>query len=912
MNIRIGIPQTNSRKSEPTMLPKTPKSNMDISSSQINASLEINQKAEITDSQKRLKMSMAPTQHLDMISDSEEPTKISLVIPPRKFNKKERPKNQQLIKKRLTRQKQPDTNNLASTTPKMLRKKNNHGFTKLNLREEPDIMDPELDISVPEVEVGISPSPVKIKLKENNLNRLEKDRVNLAPIKLTVHPPPNRVPENHRRQRKSITEFSASQKKLLNQIAKTVKETISKRIKAAAKLKRIGKMLSTKAKQNQGDSKAKRKKMVRVGWCRLAYRYILNMFLMWLTTYIGVQVQVSDWEPLIKSIIFDFFKAFFTVGLFHFITITIENQRNVEYSIKERRMIEKRNQIRYFLPTSFLIFTGLCFLCCLLVITGGDYRKRYQYLTFFQVYILWVVWIICFFLLKIFGQHTPKTVEQIYEESLDPRIREARDNFEDYHKDSNYRNRYLESLKGQITAQNKHLKPKAVELHRKIIDEIQYEYIKKPIYNNPDVIEAGNRLLSTLKPNKNAPKVEPPTAAPTEQKLDLSMDKSPQAIISAMKVDKRSVGNDPNKLTVFDFDVKRLGSPSPQNKHRPGLRQGSKSLGGSVANTPSLSRKKRKNKFSLTTKLSMAFTGEVIEGAVKGSGSSAFLSTIIGINKNGENNSDKNLRKQITFTQFMRGALFILFPLVQHTIYAILQVEYNRISSETLLALLFTVFFSLPFIFSNILNKMNKLYKFQHSMYIILSLETIQFLHLNVLYRVPTALNEDLRFPEFVFYVLFMMMIFLTRMVFNVPSIRLWLFLRKPPERKKLGEETPEDQEFKVRQYVKKLIALNFGLSFVFIYIFTSFNMLGAILILHRMGFIEKMFYMNITQTESISYFLILFFFMVALFIVNGNWIRRNVKDVNIDESSVIFLNHNYSMYSFLALWFLVEYIKVT
>ena len=559
--------------------------------------------------------------------------------------------------------------------------------------------------------------------------------------------------------------------------------------------------------------------------------------------------------------------ALLEVGLFHSVTVTIENQRQVGYSIKERRMVEHKKKNFYFMKFKFLVIAFVLYCIVLIYITMADYREIYPWLMEAQIYFLWVIWLVVYFMMKIFSPTKQKSDEEKKEQDLDPRIREARDNFEDYHLDSNFRNRYLESLKKQITADNRHLKPKAVELHQMIVDKFQYEYINEPIKNNVDIFEAEKRARENLKKGIKGSNEGLNKAAGAQNGIDLLSQIKKAAEEEKTKNNKKKAENTPKSSS------RENAAPS--------------FLGGLLLST------RRNNKQA---------DDESSNGSSKN-----LLAVLMGFEEDDDEEKEKDIKKEISITQFVRGALFILFPLTIHTLYLYFQVIYSSIVSIPLWVGVFTVFFGLPFVATLAISKLNQLYGFQHSMYIILSLETIQFLHLNLLFRVP----DDINFPDLLFYIIYIMVILATRMVFNVPSIRLWIFLRNPLKRKKLGYETDEDQKLKVKEFLTKLIALNFGLGYIFIYIFTSFNMLGSVLIAHFMGFVNKLEFLSLHRNESIAYFIILFILLLILFVSNGRWIRKNVKDINIDESSVIFLNHYHYMYTYITFWFLLGFVNI-
>lgn len=225
------------------------------------------------------------------------------------------------------------------------------------------------------------------------------------------------------------------------------------------------------------------------------------------------------------------------------------------------------------------------------------------------------------------------------------------------------------------------------------------------------------------------------------------------------------------------------------------------------------------------------------------------------------------------------------------------------------------IFFFGPFIFTTIVNRMNKSYKFQHSTYIILALETTTFLYLSFLVRVP----EKIEFNFWFWFTIMFAFILVSRLVFNVPPIRLFFMLRaknKAGKKKNLGFETEEDKQHKVDEYLEELVALNFGISFLFVYIFTSFTILGSICIVNWTDFGANMGYLPEELMHSVYYFIALFCFFIALLIYNKNWIQRKVasghlEDINIDESSIIFLNHNWNAYTYMAIWFIINFIQV-
>jgi hypothetical protein len=75
------------------------------------------------------------------------------------------------------------------------------------------------------------------------------------------------------------------------------------------------------------------------------------------------------------------------------------------------------------------------------------------------------------------------------------------------------------------------------------------------------------------------------------------------------------------------------------------------------------------------------------------------------------------------------------------------------------------------------------------------------------------------------------------------------------------------------------------------------------------------MSYMRENLLDNVYYFLALLFFFVILMVSNTKWIAKKVKagkiDINIDESSIIFLNHYWTVYTYMGIWFILNFIQV-
>lgn len=602
---------------------------------------------------------------------------------------------------------------------------------------------------------------------------------------------------------------------IVEKIQKLIMESISKKIKKNAS--KIQDYFSINLMKNLEEEEIRIKKL-RGEWFKLTLKYIINMLILWGLTYLSILLQNLDWKYFYKAAVFDIVMTYFAVGLLNVISTAIINQRNVEYSISARRMVEKRNSTRYYIKIIYPIIVYFLYLITRLVISYYEYDRKYQSVKAVKIFFGWMIWVLIFFVIKIFSKGEQEE-EKDKLELLDDRVKTAMEKFISYQRDSAMRNRYLSALKGKLVKNDKHLSRSLKEYHKKLIMRTRFNYIKDNIVEEAEKESALGNFASSLNNSRNF--------------------------------------------------ANRLRN-SRSNSRRGNL------TSNSGASLLKMVKKLKNNNLQKSQTRSKAFTGG----------------------------------------QFLRGAIFSLFPMIQNSVYMIYQNNYNEVNTKFWWFFFLTIFFITPFIFTSIVNKLNKAYKFQHSMYIILALETSQFLHLNFLVRVP----NQIEFNIFVYLPILFVLILVTRLAFNVPAIRLFFRIKEKKDfmkNRKGGKFAQEDSgETKIQNFLKELTALNFGISYVFIYVFTSFTILGCIMIVHWTGFQPRMASIMPDKDSSILYFGILFFFMVVLFVYNLNWIKKKVKkqrieEVNIEESSIIFLNHNFSVFNFLTIWFVLNFLYV-
>lgn len=88
------------------------------------------------------------------------------------------------------------------------------------------------------------------------------------------------------------------------------------------------------------------------------------------------------------------------------------NQRNVVYSVAERRMIELRNQNTYYIKLVYPLVVFFLFWLLRFLITFNRMDVKNAFIKNTRIFIAWILWVLLFFLIKLFSKEEKRNTEQ--------------------------------------------------------------------------------------------------------------------------------------------------------------------------------------------------------------------------------------------------------------------------------------------------------------------------------------------------------------------------------------------------------------------------------------------------------------------------------------------------------------------